>query len=168
MMHVGDVKGRILDSIVVQHQPKKILELGTYCGYSAIRMARLIPADGVIYTVDPYPLPIEPIFIKAGVADKVKRLQGKAEEVIPKFTEGPVDLVFIDHDKASYLDDLKLLEKYNILRRGTVVVADNVVYHGIQTYLDHVRNSGLYSSVLYKATLEYHNEPDGVEVSIYK
>ena len=50
MMHVGDVKGGIVDKVIEEYKPKIILELGTYCGYSAVRMARLLPTDGELWT----------------------------------------------------------------------------------------------------------------------
>jgi len=65
MMHIGDIKGKIVDETVLKYKPKKILELGTYCGYSSIRMARLIDPDGVIYTIDPWQAAIDPLLQKS-------------------------------------------------------------------------------------------------------
>jgi len=82
-------------------------------------------------------------------------------------------MVFIDHAKNKYYPDLLLIEQYNLMHSGSVVVADNVIVFNINDYLNHVRNSGKYtSSVNYLATLEYddtHEEDkvDGIEVSVY-
>ena len=85
--------------------------------------------------------------------------------------------MFIDHDRQYYLNDLKLLEKNKLLKNGAIVIADNVGFFGCAEYLDHVRNSGLYShSQSYETELEYisqedkvgHDYKDSIEVSIFK
>lgn len=177
MMHVGDKKGDILDNAIKQYQPKTILELGTYCGYSAIRMAKFLPEDGKLYTIDPSPTNCSQVLIKcAGLQNKITCLTGFANDVIPKLVQlqNKVDLVFIDHAKTAYLPDLQTIEKCGLLHHGSVVVADNVLIFKINDYLNHVRNSGLYSSsVNYVATLEYDDSKaedmvDGIEVSVWK
>jgi len=177
MMHVGDNKGKIVDDVIKKYQPKVILELGTYCGYSAIRMCRLVPAESHLYTVDPQPTNASKLLIAhAGFQNKITCLTGVLETVLPQLetVKGKVDLVFIDHAKTAYLSDLLLIEKNSLLHSGSVVVADNVIIFKINDYLDHVRNSGLYSSSeSHVATLEYDDSSagdkvDGLEVSIYK
>ena len=86
----------------------------------------------------------------------------------------PVDVLFVDHIKERYLADLRLIESAGLLRDGSVVCADNVVFFGLQEYIDHVRSSGLYrSSRTRTARLEYTERErtgtfaDGVEVSVY-
>lgn len=175
MMHVGDRKGEIVDNSIKSNKPKIILELGTYCGYSAVRMARFLPESGMLYTIDPYPTKCSKVLIHhAGLNEKIKCLHGLAADVIPTLSElkGKVDMVFIDHDKAAYLSDLLLIEKHGLLHSGSVVVADNIVIFKINNYLNHVRYSGLYkSSILHLSTLEYDDsgaaeKVDGIEVSI--
>jgi len=82
--------------------------------------------------------------------------------VIPEL-QGQFDLILIDHYGENYLPDLKLIEEHNLLRRGSAVVADNVVAHRptVDPYLEHVRSSGCYRSILHKVA------GDGVEVSIW-
>ena len=119
-------------------------------------------------------------------------LEGTAESCLPAMVdmlggegkEPVIDVLFIDHDKEMYLHDLLLLEKSGLMRKGCVVIADNVVVFGLQQdYLTHVRGSGKYSSsVLHESSIEYSlqdlsinvvapssEEPveDGVEISIY-
>lgn len=75
MMHIGDKKGKILDDIVMRHKPKIILELGTYCGYSAVRMARFSSTD-LIITINPYPLTsTEKIIDHSGLNNKIVQLK---------------------------------------------------------------------------------------------
>eukprot|EP01121_Diplochlamys_sp_Union-15-3_P017838 TRINITY_DN6365_c0_g2_i1.p1 TRINITY_DN6365_c0_g2~~TRINITY_DN6365_c0_g2_i1.p1 ORF type:complete len:183 (-),score=32.30 TRINITY_DN6365_c0_g2_i1:85-633(-) len=178
MMHVGDKKGKILDSVLLEYKPKVVLELGTYCGYSGTRIARLLPKDGKLYTIDPQPTKTAQTLIsKAGLKDKVVFISGRAEYEIPKLKKNygidTVDLVFIDHVKQGYLSDLLIIEKHGLLRKGSVVVADNVLVFHIDDYLKHVRNSKHYSSsVNHQSTLEYDDSGnpkhvDGIEVSIY-
>ena len=177
MMHVGDVKGKIVDGIFKLHRPKTVLELGTYCGYSALRMAKHLPVDGRIYTIDPCPTNCSRQLIEhAGLTDKVIFLTGFGKDVISTLTflKGQIDLVFVDHDKKAYCSDLILIENAELLHPGSVVVGDNVIIFKINDYLDHVRNSGLYSSSEnFLATLEYDDSGaeervDGIEVSVWK
>lgn len=177
MMHVGDVKGGIVDKVIEEYKPKIILELGTYCGYSAVRMARLLPTDGELWTIDPVPRKAAATLVNhAGMDMKIRFMTGTALGVIPLLDhlKGKIDMVFIDHAKDKYLSDLKLIEKYGLLHSGSVIVADNVIIFQINDYLEHVRNKTKYSSsVNHKATLEYDNSGkedmvDGIEVSVWK
>ncbi|GAB4818177.1 hypothetical protein N2152v2_005223 [Parachlorella kessleri] len=175
MMHIGDQKGKVLEEAVAAAQPiKTALEIGTYCGYSAVRVARLLPPGAKLIGIDPSEVPgkvAAPILEHAGLRDRVELLQGTASEVLPSLANQGVsfDLVLIDHDKTLYLPDLLLLEKLGLLHKGTVVVADNVGLFQINDYIDYVRQSGKYSSsTSYEATVEYDKErADAVEVSVY-
>jgi len=175
MMHVGDKKGKIVNDALTKHKPKTILELGTYCAYSTIILAKDLPNDGKVYTIDPYPTNCSKVLVDcAGLNDKIVFLEGFADQVIPQLKlQGQVDMVFIDHAKNKYCSDLKLIEQYNLMHSGSVVVADNVIVFKINDYISHVRTSGKYSSsVNYLSTLEYEDSNtedmvDGIEVSVY-
>lgn len=145
LINVGDEKGLILDSAVACASPKRILELGTYCGYSALRMAVAAPAARIV-SIEFNPANAEiarRIHTHAGVADRVTIVvgilgdDGKTVGVLNRehgFATGAVDLVFVDHDKNAYLPDLKLIEREGWLRRGALVVADNVKFPGAPEY----------------------------------
>ncbi|KAL6079601.1 Catechol O-methyltransferase [Balamuthia mandrillaris] len=174
VMCVGDLKGKFLDQVIEEHRPKSVLEIGCYLGYSAIRMARLLPEDGKVTSVElsaEYADIARQIINKAGLQNKVDIKVGAASQVIP-FLPAPFDMVYIDHDKDYYHSDLLVAETK--MRKGTVVVADNVVIFGnnpsIVRYLQRVRDSNVYSSsVLRKSTVEYSKtEEDGVEISIFR
>ena len=150
LMNVGDVKGAILDNALKKASPKHILELGTYCGYSALRMAAAAPeADitSIEFNSDNKAI-AEKILAHAGVAGRVSVVHGTFGDggaTIIKLnlehgiTKGSIDFVFIDHDKKHYLSDLKLIIDQGWLHTGSIVVADNIKFPGApdyQTYMD--------------------------------
>lgn len=111
-------------------KPKRILELGTAIGYSAILMANSMPEDCRITTIENYDkrIPIaKENFKRAGVEDKVELLEGDALEILQKLNE-PYDFVFMDAAKAQYPVYLK--EIMRLLPVGGVLVADNVLQDG--------------------------------------
>jgi len=181
MMNLGNVKGAIVDAAVQACNPTIVLELGTYCGYSAVRLCLAAKAKEKsafkYYTIDPEPQPAAQVLLeRAGLSDKVIALRGEGKEVIPTLAtkhglEGKVDFVFIDHDKKAYLADLLLIESAGLLHPGSVVVADNVLVFQINDYLRHIKECGLYSTdATHSSYLEYDLEKkhiDGVNVAIY-
>ncbi|XP_053815449.1 catechol O-methyltransferase isoform X3 [Vidua chalybeata] len=120
-MNVGDEKGKILDKTVEEANPSVALELGTYCGYSAVRISRLLKAGARLLTVEFNPkfAAIAKQMIEfAGVQDKVKLLEGPSEEIIPqlkkKYEVDTLDFVFLDHWKDRYTPDTILLQKLQV------------------------------------------------------
>jgi predicted O-methyltransferase YrrM len=82
--------------------------------------------------------------------------------------DGAFDLVFLDHWKDIYKSDLQLIEQRQLLKPGSIVVADNVgKFFNPDIYLDYVRNCGHYKSENRPATIEYTAIPDAVEISVY-
>jgi catechol O-methyltransferase len=146
MMNVGDEKGTILDGAVERALPRRILELGTYCGYSALRIARVMPADATLCSVEFSPANADiarRIWEHAGVASRVNVVVGtlgdggrtiERLESEHGFGDGTVDFVFVDHDKAAYLPDLERILGRGWLHAGSVVVADNVRVPGAPAY----------------------------------
>ncbi len=111
-------------------KPKRILELGTAIGYSAILMANSMPEDCRITTIENYDkrIPIaKENFKRAGVEDKVELLEGDALEILQKLDE-PYDFVFMDAAKAQYPVYLK--EIMRLLPAGGILIADNVLQDG--------------------------------------
>ncbi len=145
LMNVGDEKGRILDAAVVRAKPRRILELGTYVGYSALRMAAVAP-EAHIYCVEFSPANAgiaRRVFEHAGVSGRITVLVGtlgdggataRALRDQHGFTPGSLDFAFVDHDKAAYLPDLHLIEEQGWLKKGALVVADNVKFPGAPEY----------------------------------
>jgi predicted O-methyltransferase YrrM len=105
---VGPAEGSLLHILAKSIRAKKILELGTAIGYSGTWLARALPPDGELVTVEWDPKTAETArrnFAKTGVAKRVRVEVGSALDVVPRL-DGPFDLVFNDIDKTHYLDVL--------------------------------------------------------------
>jgi catechol O-methyltransferase len=151
LINIGDEKGKILDSAVARTQPRLLLELGTYCGYSALRMARVMPRGAGLYSVEfnaANAAIARRILAHAGIDDKVTVVVGRlgdGGETIRtlrrehNFVAGALDLVFLDHDKKAYLSDLELIVDAGWLHPGSVVVADNILVPGAPAYRAYMR-----------------------------
>lgn len=129
-MLTGEIEGRFLEFLVFLAQPRLVLEIGTYSGYSALSMAAALPAGGRIVTceLDPERAAFAQRHIDAaGYADRIEIRQGPGLETIGGL-DGPFDLVFIDADKTGYRDYYEaVLPKLS--ERGLIVV-DNVLWSG--------------------------------------
>ena len=172
LMNVGDRKGEILDAEVLRMRPLLALEIGAYCGYSAVRIARLLREwGGRLISLEASPGNAEvarAMLELAGLRGVAEVRTAKAEEAIPSLG-APFDLVFLDHWKDLYLPDLLRLEVHGLLRPGSVVVADNVGLFDASAYFQHVRGSGRYDSRNVASTVEYRDElPDAVEISVFR
>jgi catechol O-methyltransferase len=151
MINVGDEKGEILDRAVQRASPQLLLELGTYCGYSGLRIARVMPADARFCSIEFNPAYADiarRIWAHAGVGDRLTVVVGSLGDggaTIDRlrsefgFTDGALDFVFVDHDKNAYLPDLERIEAERWLHPGSIVVADNVKFPGAPTYRAYLR-----------------------------
>jgi predicted O-methyltransferase YrrM len=159
---VGPEKGKVLEEVIRDIKPKRVLEVGTLIGYSAVLMGKELENDAHLTTIeihaDEAELARENIK-KAQISATVDVIVGDAIKVLPKLS-GKFDMVFIDAEKSEYLAYLRLVEKR--LHEGSVVVADNagIFADEMKDYLDYVRSSGKYSSRYVPF------DEDGVEVSI--
>jgi predicted O-methyltransferase YrrM len=127
-IEVAPVNGKLLHLLARMSGARRVLEIGTLGAYSTIWMARALPADGLVVTIEAEPRNAEVAranLDRAGVGDRVEIRLGRAAEVLPTLEgQPPFDLVFIDADKESntiYLDWAARLG-----RPGTVVVVDNI------------------------------------------
>jgi len=129
-MLTGDIEGRFLEFLVFLAQPRLVLEIGTYSGYSALSMAGALPQGGRIITcelLDEHADVAERHIAAAGLADRIELHRGPAIDTIATL-DGPFDLVFIDADKPGYLGYYEaVLPK--LAERGLIVV-DNVLWSG--------------------------------------
>jgi len=172
LMNVGDEKGPLLSSTlrdaVAGVAAPRVLELGCYCGYSAILMASELPDGGHLTSIELDPGNVQAatrMVDFAGCADRVTIVQGSAGDVIPTL-QGRFELVFLDHWKNLYLSDLQAIERAGLLHEGSVVFADNVgPAFGMQAYLDYVRSSPRYESRYVRSHVEYTSIEDGCEIS---
>ncbi len=131
---ITPVQGKLLHTLALTCNAKKILEIGTLGGYSTIWLARALPEDGHLITIelDPHHAEIARENIKrAGLEPKVTIRVGSALEVLPEMVSeklGPFDMIFIDADKPSYPEYLKY--SLQLSRPGTLIIADNVIREG--------------------------------------
>ena len=151
MMNVGDEKGELLDAAIRRVDPRRLLELGTYCGYSALRTIRAMSPDAHLYSIEFSPPNADVarrILGHARVEDSVTIVVGTlgdggrtvaALESQHGFGEGALDFAFIDHAKDEYLADLARILERGWLRPGAVVVADNVKFPGVPGYREYMR-----------------------------
>lgn len=129
-MHSGQVQGKVLEMISLMVRPQKILEIGTFTGFSALCLSKGLQEGGVLHTIEireEDALNAEAYFQKSGAGDKIKLHIGNALDIIPGLNE-EWDLVFIDADKAGYIDYYELT--LPSLKKGGWIIADNVLFHG--------------------------------------
>jgi predicted O-methyltransferase YrrM len=133
-INVAPNQGKLLQLLAQSHGARSILEIGTLGGYSTIWLARALPADGKLVTLEFEPKHAEVAranFARAGLGGKIELRLGKASDHLAQLTaegRGPFDFIFIDADKESYPDYLAWALKLS--RRGTLIIADNVVRKG--------------------------------------
>ena len=181
LVSVGDEKGRLLDAAIHRSNPGLALELGTYCGYGALRIARAAPLARVV-SVELSAANADVarrIWAYAGVDDRVTCVVGtigdggrtlQALHTEHGFGPGTLDFLFIDHDKNAYLADLLTLVDAGWLHRGSIVVADNVGFPGSPKYRAHMRDAQgqTWQTVEHHTHVEYQSlMPDLVLESEY-
>lgn len=129
-MASGQVQGKFLELVSFLLQPRRILEIGSFTGYSGLCLAKGLPADGLLHTIE---LREEDAAIArqnfnlSNAKDKIILHTGNALEIIPSLNE-EWDLVFIDADKTGYIDYYNMV--LPALKKGGVILADNVLFHG--------------------------------------
>ena len=126
----GAYQGRILSMISKLIQPKNVLEIGTFTGYSALSIAEGLPKDGTLFTIDSNEELAElqqKYFNKSRYTKQLKSYVGNALEIIPTLHQ-KFDLVFIDADKSNYTNYFHLIiDKMN---SGGIILSDNVLWYG--------------------------------------
>lgn len=129
-MLAGYLQGRLLSFISRMIKPERILEIGTYTGYSAICLAEGLQEGGLLHTIDHNP-ELEDFtagYIRqAGFEEQVIQHTGEAIDVLPTLHEH-FDLVYLDADKTNYIRYFELI--FPKLRQGGIVLADNVLWSG--------------------------------------
>jgi predicted O-methyltransferase YrrM len=126
----GHIQGKMLYMLCHMIRPKRVLELGTYTGYSAISMAMALDHDARLHTIEVFDELEEIIrkyIKKAGLENKIYCHFGDATELLPTIDE-QFDLVFIDADKRKYPDYYKLV--FDKVSPGGYIIADNILWDG--------------------------------------
>ena len=150
----GHVQGKVLEFICSMIRPDRILEIGTFTGFSALCLAKGLQSDGILHTLELRAEDAETAanyFKKAEMGNRIKLHVGDALKIIPTLKE-EWDLVFIDADKVNYINYYELT--LPSVKKGGWLLADNVLFHGevleenitgknakaIQAFNEHVRN----------------------------
>jgi predicted O-methyltransferase YrrM len=131
LIHVSPENGKFLQLLIKIIGAKRILEIGTLAGYSSLWMARGLPVDGKLITLEfeqKHSEVAKNNFIKAGLEDKIEVITGPALDSLDKLKDGKFDFAFIDADKVNinkYFD--KIIDMMN---RGGIITADNTLRRG--------------------------------------
>lgn len=137
-IQVGAEEGKLLQVLLKLHKAKTVVEIGTLGGYSAIWMARALPSNGHLHTIEYNPEHAEiarKYIHRAGLQDKITVWQGMARDVLPRVGETieTCDALFIDADKINYPHYLDWAESN--VRQGGLIIGDNTLLFGT-VYLD--------------------------------
>lgn len=127
---ISPAQGKLLQVFAAMCNAKRILELGTLGGYSTIWMARTLPKDGKLISLEAdekHANIARKNIEKAGLSDVVEIIQGNALEILPTLS-GPFDMIFIDADKPPYTAYFQHALKLS--RPGSIIIADNVIRNG--------------------------------------
>ncbi|EGW29957.1 catechol o methyltransferase [Spathaspora passalidarum NRRL Y-27907] len=155
-MIIGPHRGQVIIDEIKKVNPKVMIELGCYVGYSAILFASELPEDAKYYSFEvneKFAAIATKLIRLAGLTHKIEIFVGKASDKLPEFRDGmsgpderftPVDFIFIDHWKDMYVPDLRILETLNLIAPGTVIAADNIIYPGAPDYAKYVKGSPKY------------------------
>ena len=132
------LRGSALDEAISKKNPSVAMEIGTYCGYTAVRMGRLLPPDGKLVSVE-----IDPLYAAiatkvveyAGLRDRVSIEIGSLGETLPRIIgrygfDRPLDAVLLDHEPGLYLSDLQLLDGKGLVSEATTMLCDWSLYPG--------------------------------------
>lgn len=158
----GKVQGDFLSIISKILQPKRILEVGTFTGYSALCLAKGLQPDGQLFTIElreEDAATARGYFERSSQKDQLQILVGDAKAIIPALKE-TWDIAFIDADKPGYIDYYELILPF--IKINGIIIADNVLFHGqvlekeisgknakaIHAFNEHVKNDPRTEQVL--------------------
>lgn len=126
----GHLQGKVLEMISCMIRPRRILEIGTFTGYSALCLAKGLTSDGQLHTIELRAADAErarAYFDRSAFSDQIILHQGQALDVMAGLKE-TWDLVFIDADKPAYIDYFNLVLPH--VRKNGFILADNIFFHG--------------------------------------
>lgn len=126
----GHLQGKVLEMISCMIRPRRILEIGTFTGYSGLCLAKGLTDDGQLHTIElreTDAAKAKSFFSRSSYADKIISHTGNALDIIPLLDE-TWDLVFIDADKPAYIEYFNLVLPR--LRKNGFILADNIFFHG--------------------------------------
>ena len=128
----GHLQGKLLEMLVRMMRPKRVLEIGTFTGYSALSIARGLEEGAILDTIE-VDDELEDIaasyFDKSGYGSRIRQHIGSALDVVPRLGE-VYDMVFIDGDKREYPAYYDMLMDGGYVHSGSILLADNILWYG--------------------------------------
>lgn len=127
----GNVQGRLLKMLTSMAAPRRVLELGTFTGYSALSIAEALTDDARLHTIeldDEWTDELHSWFERSPHGSKITLHIGDALEIIPQISDEPWDMVFIDANKRFYPDYFEMI--IPLMRKGGYILADNTLWDG--------------------------------------
>ena len=125
----GKMVGNVLQLLLKLMNARNVLELGTFTGYSALKMAEVLPDGGTVTTIDIAPSPIaQKVFEEAKWGKQIKQITGDASKILSGIGE-VFDLIFIDADKRNYPNYYKTGKP--LVRKGGLMIFDNALWDGM-------------------------------------
>ena len=130
-MLCGPLVGGLLQLLIQISNSKNILEIGMFTGYSALKMAQVLPHGGIVHTCElmkKHKQTATKWFSKAGMLSKIQIYEGPALNTLDNFQAGSFDMIFIDADKANYPNYYRRAN--SLVKKGGIVVFDNMLWSG--------------------------------------
>ena len=127
----GQMVGKFLQCFIKTIKAKKVIEVGTFTGYSALQMAEVIPEDGAIHTCELMKKHVNTarsFFDRSEFGNKITIHEGPALDSLEQLQSSHFDMAFIDADKSNYLDYYKRC--FTLIRSGGVIILDNMLWSG--------------------------------------
>ena len=152
----GHYQGRVLSMLSKMIEPNRILELGTYTGYSALCLAEGLTENGYLITVDVNPEleeMVDKYIQKSPFKNQIQQIIGNGMDVIPSLNE-EFDIVFIDADKRNYAAYYDLV--FDKVRKGGYIISDNVLWSG--KVVNEYEKSDLDTKILKDFNAQLHND----------
>ena len=161
----GHLQGKLLEMISQMIRPRRILEIGTFTGYSALCLAKGLAAEGQLHTIELREkdgTTAQGFFDRSSFRDQIILHTGNALDIVPGLRE-TWDLVFIDADKESYIEYFKLVLPN--LRKNGFILADNIFFHG-QVLADEVKGKNPQAIKRFNEFIRERNDIDKVVLTL--
>jgi len=161
----GHLQGKLLEAISFMIRPRRILEIGTFTGYSALALAKGLTEDGVLHTIELREEDAnraKDFFAQSQYREKIILHTGSALDVLPVLDEA-WDLVFIDADKPAYTEYFNLVLPK--LRKNGFILADNIFFHG-QVLEDTVKGKSAKGIQAFNEMIKQRNDIDKMILTI--
>ena len=161
----GHLQGKLLEAVSSMIRPRRILEIGTFTGYSALCLAKGLMGDGILHTIElreEDAKKAKQFFDRSELREKIILHTGSALEIIPTLTE-TWDLVFIDADKPAYIDYFNLVLPK--LRKNGFILADNIFFHG-QVFEEEIKGKSARAIQAFNEMIKQRNDIDKIILTI--